>query len=234
MASTSVALNGTLPVMRAFTAWRDLFSSFARASWLARFSAAAPRTLSAMRFVSSCIPDRLARLEDRCKRTCRRVAPCCRAFNIPCRVYWTVWGDIGTLFLCRNKAQGHSPEDTQHERAAHLRDLLEPWSLRKLEARTGLGRTYLAGRLNGDQALSISDIEVLAPVIRMTPDELFAELLSVKGSPETQKATARRASGGIGIMHLVEPPAGLEPATCGLQGRTFTPVIDMFEWRKSA
>lgn len=75
-------------------------------------------------------------------------------------------------------------EQAQHARAAHLRDLLEPWSLRKLEARTGLGRNYLAGRLNGDQALSISDIEVLAPVIRMSPAELFAELMHIDGAPD--------------------------------------------------
>lgn len=47
------------------------------------------------------------------------------------------------------------------------------------------------------------------------------------GIPETEKATARHASGGIGIMRLVEPPVGLEPTTCGLQGRTFAPVIDI-------
>lgn len=47
------------------------------------------------------------------------------------------------------------------------------------------------------------------------------------GTPETEKAAARHASGGIGIMHLVEPPAGLDPATCGLQGRPFAPVIDI-------
>lgn len=72
-----------------------------------------------------------------------------------------------------------SATDLQLARAERLRDLIEPWSLRKLESRTGLGRNYLSTRLSGTVALSISDVEVLAPVIRMTPAELFAELLTV-------------------------------------------------------
>lgn len=54
------------------------------------------------------------------------------------------------------------------------------------------------------------------------------------GAPETQKAAARQASGGIGQMYLVEPPAGLEPATCGLQDRTSNPAIDMFTWKAAS
>ena len=33
---------------------------------------------------------------------------------------------------------------------------------------------------------------------------------------------------------LSEPPAGLDPATCGLQGRTFAPVTDINTWRKAS
>lgn len=72
------------------------------------------------------------------------------------------------------------PKTLQRARAAHLRDLLEPWSLRRLEARTGIGRGKLETRLNGGTELAMSDIEVLAPVIRMTPEELFAELRAVE------------------------------------------------------
>lgn len=54
------------------------------------------------------------------------------------------------------------------------------------------------------------------------------------GTPETEKAATRHASGGIGIMHLVEPPVGLEPTTCGLQGRTFAPIVDLTTWRKAS
>lgn len=80
------------------------------------------------------------------------------------------------------------PKRVQYARAAHLRELIEPWSLRKLEARTGISRSVWATRLNGETALSISDIEVLAPVIRMTPSELFSELLRVSDNEERPRS----------------------------------------------
>lgn len=72
------------------------------------------------------------------------------------------------------------PKALRQARAAHLRDLLEPWSLRRLEARTGIGRGTLETRLSGRTELAFSDIELLAPVIRMTPAELFDEILKVE------------------------------------------------------
>lgn len=71
----------------------------------------------------------------------------------------------------------------QRARARHMRDLFEPWSYRKLEAKTGLGRTVLQSRFTGETALSMPDIEVLAPIVRMTPAELFDELLKVECTP---------------------------------------------------
>lgn len=71
-------------------------------------------------------------------------------------------------------------KEIQRARAKYLRDLFEPWTYRKLEARTGIGRMALQARLTGETALTVPDLEVLAPVIRMTPEELFAELLAVK------------------------------------------------------
>ena len=68
----------------------------------------------------------------------------------------------------------------QRARARHLRELFEPWTYRKLEARTGLGRSTLQSRMTGETALTMADIEVLAPVIRMSPEGLFAELLKIK------------------------------------------------------
>lgn len=77
------------------------------------------------------------------------------------------------------KSSAYSANAVQAARAARLRELIEPWSLRKLEVRTGIGRTALDQRLKGKTPLTMPDIEVLAPVIRMTPQELFAELLAV-------------------------------------------------------
>lgn len=81
-----------------------------------------------------------------------------------------------------------------------LRELIEPWSLRKLEARTGVTRSAWQTRLNGETALSISDIEVLAPVIRMTPSELFDELMSVH--PDTPRASG--AAGQRRSIYLLD------------------------------
>jgi hypothetical protein len=102
------------------------------------------------------------------------------------------------------------PKALQRARAAHLRDLLEPWSVRRLEARTGIGRGTLQTRLAGQTELAMSDIELLAPVIRMTPEELFAELRSVD-------VTAPNGGGvkflGVAPLHRgwKVGPEGLEP-----------------------
>jgi len=68
----------------------------------------------------------------------------------------------------------------QYARAAHLRELFEPWTYRKLEMRTRIGRSTLQSRMTGDTALTIQEIETLAPVIRMKAEELFSELMGVK------------------------------------------------------
>ena len=79
-----------------------------------------------------------------------------------------------------NALRYHDPRAIQRARAKHLRDLFEPWTYRKLEARTGIGRSTLQSRMTGETALTLSDFEVLAPIIRMTPEELFAELRAIQ------------------------------------------------------
>lgn len=72
-----------------------------------------------------------------------------------------------------------SPEDIQRARGEWLKKALidnERWSLRKLETATGLGKGKLALRFNGQSAISVSDVEVFAPLLRMTPEELFKNL----------------------------------------------------------
>ena len=108
-----------------------------------------------------------------------------------------------------NTATGSSATDLQLARAGRLRDLIEPWSLRKLESRTGLGRNYLSTRLSGTVALSISDVEVLAPVIRMTPAELFAELLTV-GNDE-KAPTPKGGGSSLPGLDSNQEPAGSQP-----------------------
>ncbi len=78
--STSGAVKATRPVIRALTACRDIFNVLAIASWLARFSAATPRILSAMYCVSSFTKDRMTRSRAISKDRRWRVVPQCPLF----------------------------------------------------------------------------------------------------------------------------------------------------------
>lgn len=92
-----------------------------------------------------------------------------------------------------NTARNTDPQALRLARAQVIRDLFEPWTYRKLEARTGISRTAIAARWTGQTELSIADVEVLAPVIRMTPAELFAELMNAQpGQNPQDDLTARR------------------------------------------
>ena len=51
-----------------------------------------------------------------------------------------------------NALRYHDPRAIQRARAKHLRDLFEPWTYRKLEARTGIGRSTLQSRMTGETA----------------------------------------------------------------------------------
>ena len=95
--------------------------------------------------------------------------------------------------------QAASPIEVQHARAARLRELFEPWSHRKLATRVGLTRSIIASRMAGDTPLTMPDIEVLAPVIRMSPAELFIELEAIK-SPLGEVTVA--TSGPSELPHL--------------------------------
>lgn len=79
-----------------------------------------------------------------------------------------------------DQALDPDPTAIQRARANHLRDLLDPWSLRKIQARTGIGRNAMKARFDGSTPLGMGDIELLAPLVRMTPTELFTELLKVE------------------------------------------------------
>lgn len=131
-----------------------------------------------------------------------------------------------------NAAPSTTSDAIQLARAAHLRDLLEPWSLRRLEARTGLGRGTLQGRLNGNTAITFDDVVILAPVIRMSPEELFVELLSVQvdnGTPDTQRGGGADARG---LLRFVGP-TGLEPMTSTVEYERLAEVLPFTSRRAS-
>ena len=75
-------------------------------------------------------------------------------------------------------------------RCLYLKDLLEPWSIRRLAARTGLSKSAVESLYAGTRDLSMADIELVAPVLRMAPVDLFTELLAVEPeSPETKNGS---------------------------------------------
>jgi hypothetical protein len=125
-----------------------------------------------------------------------------------------------------NIATSTTADAIQRARAAHLRDLFEPWSLRRLEARTGIGRGVLETRLKGATALTMADIEILAPVIRMTPQELFSELLAI--TPDNKKGPASEETGRM-LPHL---DSNQEPA--GFRTAQIAPVIPIERVAKKA
>lgn len=67
-------------------------------------------------------------------------------------------------------------------RAARLDDLFtdERWSSREIAAKTGLVHTYVQRRRNGASAISLEDLDVFAPLVRMSPVELHVYLNDTK------------------------------------------------------
>lgn len=116
-----------------------------------------------------------------------------------------------------NALESHDAKSIQRARARHLRELFEPWTYRKLEARTGLGRSTLQSRMTGETPMTMPDFEVLAPVIRMTPEALFAELLKIK-LPEVDSnhqpagSTLRLLPSVADRRHRPEPTPHTRPA----------------------
>jgi hypothetical protein len=88
---------------------------------------------------------------------------------------------------------------------------------------TRIAHSTLYERVNGVSPLQFHEIELLAPLTGMTPVDLFHNLLHATDNPH------QSPDGGN-----TEPPAGLEPATCSLQGDHLGEVIDMFAWKSVA
>lgn len=91
-----------------------------------------------------------------------------------------------------------------------MRDLFEPWSYRRLEGRTGLGRSSLQTKFGGSVPFTLGDIEILAPIVRMTAVELATELYSIH---ETQKTPTANGEGvSLPRLDSNQQPAGAQLA----------------------
>jgi transcriptional regulator with XRE-family HTH domain len=63
-------------------------------------------------------------------------------------------------------------------RGQRLRRLLkdERWSVRQAELRIGHGTNYLQRKVRGEVALTLGDIAEIAPLLGITPTDLFEKL----------------------------------------------------------
>lgn len=89
------------------------------------------------------------------------------------------------------EAIGYTAEDVRFARCMHMKEMLFPWSIRKLATRTGLTKAAVESIYAGMRDISMSDVEVIAPVLRMSPGELFDELLQVKIDPNSPAPSER-------------------------------------------
>lgn len=71
-------------------------------------------------------------------------------------------------------------------RGNRLRELLkaERWSLNAAAAEVHMPKSTLYERVRGSSPLLFDDVERLAPLVRMTPVELFQDLLNAKENPQ--------------------------------------------------
>lgn len=82
-------------------------------------------------------------------------------------------------------------------RGHRLRELLKAqrWSVNAAAIETGISRSTLYERVKGVSTLQFHEIELLAPLARMTPVELFSELLAVAETPrQSPEGGANRRS----------------------------------------
>ena len=97
----------------------------------------------------------------------------------------------------------------------------ERWTNRKAAAALGLTHTYVGRRRNGENDLTFADVEMFASLLRLTPEQLFAELRSAALSPSPVNDEGRseeRPSTDV-------PPTGVEPATYGTNVRRLVPRV---------
>ena len=117
--------------------------------------------------------------------------------------------------------QADAPINLRERRARALDRMLEAerWTNRKAASALGLTHTYVGRRRNGELDLTFADVEMFAGLLRLTPEQLFAELRAAAFDPAPVNAEGRseeRPSTDV-------PPTGVEPATYGTNVRRLVP-----------
>jgi len=113
------------------------------------------------------------------------------------------------------------PDDRRAARGRALQQMLkaERWTGRQVALAIGTSPTNIQARFHGKVDLSFTDIEQIAPLLRMTSAELFVALADAEHGPETGAASLsvqdRRFNNVTHIMHgrVSEAPERGETAT---------------------
>lgn len=110
--------------------------------------------------------------------------------------------------------------DTELGTRAHM--LMWNHGLKQGEVANAIGMSSgsLGLKLKGQRGWALAEIIALAEALNSSVAYLAGE---------TENPHPNGSGEG-----LSEPPAGLDPATCGLQGRTLATVTDIHTWRKAS
>ena len=85
----------------------------------------------------------------------------------------------------------------------------ERWTRRKVALAIGATPTYVNARMNGQVDLSFADIEVIAPLLRMTGAELFVALQEGTKNAPTPKGEGEESK--LPELDSNQQPAGFKP-----------------------
>lgn len=213
------------PLKRSTTLVREIPSESATCCCVNRFSAATPLTLSEMIFAASVMSHILCEIPHVSKSAIRRV---CGFLHRTCVLLYFVTGNPYNISMSTNAviAQFHDPARALRKaRGAFVKHVMERdgRSARYVATQIGLNPSSMSERLRGKSPFLADELEGIARVMKFDPVEFYrAYIQAGTGTPP------QSPEGGV------EPPAGLEPATCSLQGDHLGEVIDMFTWKSIA
>lgn len=88
-----------------------------------------------------------------------------------------------------NEAKQYESETPVARRAGVLWQMLhdERWSRRQIALAIGASHRYINDRMNGQVDLSFSDIEAIAPLLKMDAPQLFAALHEAENAPAPKR-----------------------------------------------
>lgn len=123
-----------------------------------------------------------------------------------------------------NKQSRHTPSreaDTELGKRAHVLIWSSSLTQGKVAKMLGMSSDSLGRKLKGERGWAIAEVIAIAEILGTTVAYLVGETQEAPHPHNTDEGPS-------------EPPVGLEPTTCALQGGTFSPIIDIFTGREAA